>query len=226
MIENVRLDVVLDAAHALADGLRNPTMLITLHRDIDKLHGLDGKKLGSSKKQYALRWAIFTMSYAALEAFFNDVLREPNATRPLPLNPDKLRDAAQKLNVSLFTNAWGIRTRAQLGAMNGNRSRWVIYKGTRELKAYLADMKYLRDLLNHGQDPTEARNESGALWELARGGNSMRLMGAEGFLQACCDLAAQTVLAFGGCTDDLPDWPEPERSGLSAEKRPVLGLLQ
>ncbi|WP_129667126.1 hypothetical protein [Phytoactinopolyspora endophytica] len=86
-------------------------------------------------------------------------------------------------------------------------------------------MKKLRDLLNHGQDPRKATNESGALWPLARGGHSMRLMGAEGFIQACCDLAAQTVLAYGGDVSNLPAWPEPERSGLSAEKRPRLKLL-
>ncbi len=54
----------------------------------------------------------------------------------------------------------------------------------------------------------------------------MRLMGAEGFIQACCDLASQTVLAHGGSPGDFPEWPEPERSGLSAERRPSLPLLE
>ena len=53
----------------------------------------------------------------------------------------------------------------------------------------------------------------------------MSLMGAEGFIQACCDLASQTVLSYGGSVSDLPPWPEPGRSGLSAEKRPQLRLL-
>jgi hypothetical protein len=53
----------------------------------------------------------------------------------------------------------------------------------------------------------------------------MRVMGAEGFIQAACDLAGQTVLAFGGSADDFPTWPEPVRSGLSAEPRPSLPLL-
>lgn len=101
----------------------------------------------------------------------------------------------------------------------------MTFSRTQAISAYLADMKSLRDLLNHGQDPGRATNESGALWPLANGRHSMRLMGAEGFIQACCDLAAQTVLAYGGTFDDLPDWPEPERSGLSAEKRPSLKLL-
>ncbi|MHA7618906.1 hypothetical protein ACX12M_10345 [Cellulosimicrobium cellulans] len=225
MPENARLPLVVDAAHALARGLANPCLLVTLHRDIDKVHGIDGRRLGSSKKQYALRWAVFSMAYGALEAFFNDVLREPTNTRALPLNPDKLRNAGSKQGVRLFTNEWGLRTRALKWDATDGRSRWKIYAGSQDLAAYLADMKCLRDLLTHGQDPTKATNASGALWPLAGGGNSMRLMGAEGFIQACCDLASQTVLAYGGSTSDLPEWPEPERSGLSAEKRPQLVLL-
>ncbi len=225
MSENERLPLVIEAANALAQGLTNPCLLVTLHRDIDELHGLDGRRLGRSKKQYALRWAIFSMSYAALEAFFNDILREPADTRALPLNPDKLRNAGSNHGVRLFTNQWGVRTRTLGRSAANRRSRWKIYAGTRELASYLADMKHLRDLLSHGQDPTAATNKSGALWPLASGGNSMRLMGAEGFIQACCDLASQTVLAYGGSAQDLPAWPEPGRSSLSAEKRPGLTLL-
>lgn len=225
MAENPRLKLVIDAAHALADGLANPSMLVTLHRDVDKLHGLDGRRLGRSKKQHALRWSIFTMTYAALEAFFNDILREPSSTRVLPLHPDKLRNAGAKQGVQLFTNDWGLRTRALRPGSSTGHSRWVTFTGSQALNEYLGDMKYLRDLLTHGQDPMRATNKSGGLWPLARGRNSMRLMEAEGFMQACCDLAAQTVLAYGGLVSDLPAWPEPERSGLSAEKRPNLKLL-
>lgn len=92
------------SAQSLADGLVNPSLLVALHRDIDKLHGLDERRLGSSSKQYALRWAIFEMSYSALEAFFNDILREPGSTRTIPLNADKLRNAGSKQGVRLFTN--------------------------------------------------------------------------------------------------------------------------
>lgn len=218
-----RLPVVLEAANSLAAGLVNPTLLVTLHRDIDDLAGLDERRLGRSAKQYALRWAVFTMSYAALESFFNDILREPTNPRTLPLNPDKLRSAGDKYDVKLFTNDWGVRTRV-LGCSAGNRSRWALYYG-QQLVAYFADMKHLSDLLTHGSDPTTVSNASGALWPLASGGNSMRLMGAEGFIQAAGDLAAQTVLAFGGELGDVPIWPEPARSGLSAEPRPALKLL-
>ncbi|MEU8773553.1 hypothetical protein [Streptomyces sp. NPDC048606] len=219
------LPAVIAAAGALSAGLRNPALLVGLHRDIDGLTGKDGRSLKGSKKQYALRWGIFTTSYAAVEAFFNDVLAlDPSRTRHLPLNPDKLRHVAQQQGVRLFTNDWGVRTRT-LGTAAGNRSRWTAYVGTREVNLYLADMKTLRDVLSHGGNPYAVSNHSGALWPLKGGGHSMRLMGAEGFIQACCDLGSQTLLAFGGTSADFPEWPEPERSGLSAERRPSLPLL-
>jgi len=221
---NARLPFVTRAAESLAAGLANPTLLVTLHRDIDKLSGLDGRRLGQSAKQYALRWAVFTMAYAAVEAFFNDVVGDPTSPRTLPLHPDKLRSAGDRYGVKLFTNDWGVRTRIQ-GTRGGNRSRWVVFTGKQPLGAYLADMKRLRDLLSHGQDPRSTSNDSGALWPLANGRHSMRLMGAEGFIQAASDLGAQTVLAFGGTRTDIPAWPEPARSGLSAEPRPALKLL-
>ncbi|WP_407358038.1 hypothetical protein LTA6_002629 [Microbacterium sp. LTA6] len=224
MPEHPHLPDVVDAAHDLATGLANATLLVTLHRDIDGLHGLDGHRLGRSSKQRALRWAVFTMTYAALEAFFNDVLRDPASVRTLPLNADKLRLAGDRYGVALFTNEWGVRTRATKPDA-GSRSRWVAYSGKQKLNAYLSDMKSLRDLLSHGQDPRKASNSSGALWPLVEGGYSMRVMGAEGFIQTACDLAEQTVLAFGGSTHDFPTWPEPARSGLSAEPRPALKLL-
>lgn len=217
---------MIEAANSLAVGLVNPTLLVTLHRDIDGLGGLDGRRLGRSSKQYALRWAVFTMTYAATESFFNDVVADPVHPRTLPLHPDKLRHAGDRHNVKLFTNDWGVRTRTQqLPFLGGKRSRWVAYSGTQALTAYLGDMKSLRDLLTHGQDPRRVSNASGALWPLASGGHSMRVMGAEGFIQAACDLAEQTILAFGGNVQDFPMWPEPARSGLSAEPLPPLKLL-
>ncbi|SFT09619.1 hypothetical protein SAMN05660874_05678 [Saccharopolyspora flava] len=118
----------------------------------------------------------------------------------MPLNPDKLRSVGDQQGVRLFTNDWGVRTRCP-ATSGGNRSRWVVFAGKQSLGAYLADMKKLRDLLSHGQDPRMTSNASGALWQLAKGGNSMRLMGAEGFIQAACDLAAQSLflnLILGG----------------------------
>lgn len=224
MSAHPRLPLVVDAAHSLSSSLINPTLLVTLHRDIEELRGLDGRRLGRSPKQYALRWAVFTMTYAACEAFFNSVVANPANSRTVPLQPDKLRHAGDRYHVKLFTNDWGVRTRIQI-PLGGKRSRWVVYSGTQALTAYLGDMKSLRDLLSHGQDPRNATNASGALWPLARGGFTMRVMGAEGFVQAACDLAEQTIIAFGGSRDDFPTWPEPARSGLSAEPRPALKLL-
>lgn len=164
------------------------------------------------------------MAYGAIEAFFNDILRGSDETRVIPLNSGKLHDAGVKQDVRLFTSDWAVRTRALLLDRPGRRSHWVVYSGMQQLNAYLADMKMLRDLLNHGQDPRSVSNKSGALWPLADGRNSMRLMSAEGFIQACCDLASQTVLAYGSRAVDLPSWPVPKRSGLAAEPKPGLKL--
>ncbi|WP_460461793.1 hypothetical protein [Arthrobacter pigmenti] len=47
MTENPRHPDVVKAARSLAAGLVNPSLLVTLHRDIDKLSGLDGRNLGA-----------------------------------------------------------------------------------------------------------------------------------------------------------------------------------
>ncbi|WP_314856035.1 hypothetical protein [uncultured Microbacterium sp.] len=217
------LDRTLAAAERLAVALREPTLLVTLHRDLGDLGA--GWTESPRKKTSALRWGIFTMSYAATEAFFNDVLAPEGHNRVLPLNPDRLRGAGQECGVELFTRQWGVRTRVKGSARGrGNRSRWATLEGDREVRAYLSDMKGLRDRLSHGRDPFTTPNASGALW-VQKKGNSMNLMGVEGFLQACTDLASQTILAFGGGLEQVPDWPTPRRSSISGEKRPALQLL-
>ena len=62
------LERTLGAAERLASALRDPAMLISLHRDLGKLDS--GWADMPSKKKSALRWGIFTMTYAAIEAFF------------------------------------------------------------------------------------------------------------------------------------------------------------
>lgn len=164
------------------------------------------------------------MIYAATEGFFNEVLEDPKQTRVLSLNPDKLRSAGESHRVRLFTREWGVRTRVPVNPCHsGNYSRWVVFEGE-SLRNYLSDMKDLRDRLAHGGDPFSASNASGALWDLKEG-VSMRLMGVEGFFQASIDLVAQTILAFGGTSEDIPEWPEPVRSKNSAKKLPALKLL-
>ena len=98
----------------------------------------------------------------------------------------------------------------------------LLPRSRNKLLSSLTERKITRS--SHGGDPYAATNQSGALW-VQKKGNSMTLMGAEGFLQACSDLASQTVLAYGGDLGALPEWPEPHRSGLSAEPRPTLPLL-
>ena len=219
---SVELQQVLDAAHQHAKSLRELALLINLRRDLEKLPSGWADKSG--KKKAALRWGIFVMIYAATEGFFNEVLEDPKQTRVLSLNPDKLRSAGESHRVRLFTREWGVRTRVPVNPCHsGNYSRWVVFEGE-SLRNYLRDMKDLRDRLAHGGDPFSASNASGALWDLKEG-VSMRLMGVEGFFQASIDLVAQTILAFGGTSEDIPEWPEPVRSKNSAKKLPALKLL-
>ena len=219
---SVELQQVLDAAHQHAESLRELALLINLRRDLEKLPSGWADKSG--KKKAALRWGIFVMIYAATEGFFNEVLEDPKQTRVLSLNPDKLRSAGESHRVRLFTREWGVRTRVPVNPCHsGNYSRWVVFEGE-SLRNYLRDMKDLRDRLAHGGDPFSASNASGALWDLKEG-VSMRLMGVEGFFQASIDLVAQTILAFGGNSEDIPEWPEPVRSKNSAKKLPALKLL-
>lgn len=219
---SVRLEKVVDAANRHAESLRDPVLLISLHRDIGKLPSRWADESG--KKKSALRWGIFIMIYAATEGFFNEVLKMEESTRVLSLNTDKLRSAAERHGARLFTREWGVRTRVPVNSCHsGNYSRWVVFEGE-SLRNYLNDMKNLRDCLAHGCNPFSTSNDSGALWELKEGA-SMRLMGVEGFLQASIDLVAQTILAFGGTCEEIPEWPEPVRSKNSAKKLPALKLL-
>lgn len=228
--------LVIEAAEVTAARLEIPTKLITLHRDLQDAKMPDGSSIQRAK-QHSLRWGIFLLVYGQAEGFFNEILGFRYECRTLPLNPDKIaRQAAERHSVKLFAQDWGVRTRTLRG-LRGGRSDWETYIGTERVRIYLADMKSLRDLLAHGDDPNMATNNSGALWVLKekrdpRAGDdhsnrkvSMRLMGVEGFVQATTDLIAQTILAYGGTLEDVPDWPEPARSKLSAEDRPPLPLM-
>lgn len=222
--QHPHLTQVLAAAEQLSASLVNPTLLISLHRDLEGLNGKDGKSLAHSSKQYALRWGTFMLVFAALEGFFNEALTVGRPrNRPIPVNPDKLRTEAEKIQVKIFTNDWGVRTITP-GIMPWSRPRWRTYVGSNDLRHYLGDLKSLRDRLGHGGDVTSAPNNSRALWPVSDG-HTMSIMGVEGLIQATTDLASQTVLAFGGNIHQVPAWPEPQRSGLSAEKMPRLPLL-
>ena len=220
---SVQIEKVVDAANRHAESLREPALLINLRRDLENLPSRWADEPG--KKKSALRWGFFVMIYAATEGFFNEVLKAPKSTSVLSLNPDKLRSAGERYGVRLFTREWGVRTRVPVNPCHsGNYSRWVVFEGE-SLRNYLRDMKNLRDRLAHGGDPFSTSNASGALWDLKEGA-SMRLMGVEGFFQASIDLVAQTILAFGGTHEEIPEWPEPVRSKNSAKKLPALKLLR
>ncbi|RQO50011.1 hypothetical protein DBV08_05685 [Rhodococcus sp. KBW08] len=228
---------VIDVAETAAARLEIPTTMVTLHRDLQHAKMPDGRSL-RGPRQHSLRWGAFLLVYGQIEGFFGEVLGyRDEKNRTLPLNPDKIRDVAMKEHaVDLFSQNWGLRTRTLRGK-RGNRSDWETYIGTRRIGDYLSDMKSLRNLLTHGGDPSMATNGSGAFWLLQKKRNaqegdddenrrvSMRLMGVEGFIQASTDLMAQTILAYGGSLEDVPDWPEPERSKPSTEEKPNLPLI-
>lgn len=217
-----RVEQVIDAANRHTESLREPALLISLHRDIGKLPS--GWVDESGMKIAALRWGIFIIIYAATEGFFNEVLKAPNSSRVRSLNPDKLRSAGEPHGVHLFTREWGVRTRVDADPCHlGNYSRWIVFEGE-GLRNYLRDMKTLRDLLAHGGDPISIETYSDAFWERKKG-KSMTLMGVEGFFQASTDLVAQTILAFGGTREEISEWQEPVRSKNSAKKLPALKLL-
>lgn len=217
-----RVEQVNDTANRHAESLREPALLISLHRDIGKLPSSWVDESGM--KIAALRWAIFIIIYAATEGFFNEVLKAPDSSRVRSLNPDKLRSAGEPHGVRLFTREWGVCTRVDADPCHfGNYSRWIVFEGE-GLRNYLRDMKTLRDLLAHGGNPFSIETYSNALWERKKG-KSMTLMGVEGFFQASTDLVAQTILAFGGTCEEISEWPEPVRSKNSAKKLPALKLL-
>lgn len=127
-------------------------MLVSLPSDLGKFE----RGWGDSprKKMSALRWGIFTMIYAAAEAFFNDVLAIEGSTRALPLKPDTLREVGNRCGVKLFTRDWRVRTRVKGNPRGGGiRSRWATYEGVQQMRNYLLDMKRLHDILSPGGDP-------------------------------------------------------------------------
>lgn len=166
----------------------------------------DGSSLGRSPKQFALTWSIFTMSYAAIVLFFNDVLLDDKSqARHLALYPDKLcaRAGKRELSFSCATEDYG------LVASAWSRVIARVGSSSAEPRSYLADMKNLRDILSHADDPRAVSNDSGALWPLSDCKHSVCLMGAEGFIQVCCALITHTGLAYGGSVDDFPDGLNP-----------------
>ena len=58
---SVRIQRVVDAANRHAESLRDPALLISLHRDLRKLPSRWADEPG--KKKSALRWGIFLMVY-------------------------------------------------------------------------------------------------------------------------------------------------------------------
>lgn len=222
---NAHLDRVIDAGNETSKLLKIPADMISLHSELRDAKLPDGGTL-QGKRQHSLRWGAFLLVYAPLEGFFKEALNDSANTRTLPLNIGKIQNKfATVHNVKLFTKDWEVRTLIPTGsAENSSFCEWRTYQGTEKIRCYLSDMKSLRDRLGHGADPLTTTNESGALWPI-RKGHSLRMLGVEGFLQAGCDLVNQTITAFGGTSDQFPDWPVPPRFE-RLPPMPSLGILQ
>jgi hypothetical protein len=170
MTERSLVELAETAGNELALRLRIPCDIVDVHRLRD-----------SRARIYAsLRYGAFLLAYAPLESFFTQLTwyAERASGRPLPLNLDKIQ---RELDVQwpaarIRTNLLEGRTRQQ-PTRAGHRSEWALLKGGR-LKAYLSDMKRLRDLISHGGDPVNVTNGGHTLWKV-RGGWSMRLMGSK-----------------------------------------------
>lgn len=215
MTHSEALQLVVRTSHRTADQLKIPAGIIGLHGDLKNAALPDGKIL-TGPRQHSLRWGAFLLTFASLEGFFNEFLRG-SSTRPLPVNLDKIARASENEHgVRLFANDWSMRTLVPPREKDSDQfAEWRIYRGVKELRDYLDDMKSLRDRLSHGDDPFGSSNKSEALWTVTRG-NSLRMLGVEGFLQATCDLVENTIQAFGGSPKDFPAWPGlPQREQIS-----------
>lgn len=208
------LEVAIASGEELALRLRIPCDIVDVHRLSNS----------SAQKRYSsLRYGAFLLAYAALEGFFTGLTgySQRAAGRSLPLNLDKIhRELRVRWPDTKFqTGKWEARTRQQPTGY-ASRSEWAHLKGLR-LKNYMSDMKVLRDLLSHGNDPFKVTNTGETLWKV-KAGWSMRLMGVEGFLQFVQDLATAALLDAGAAVEGHPRWPTVERTGISMTGLPAL----
>jgi hypothetical protein len=207
------VDTAEAAGTELAARLRIPCDILDVHRVNDS----------RGRIYSSLRYGAFLLAFAPLEGFFTQLTQygRRKSWRALPLNLDKIQQEldSQWPDAHFRTHRWEGRTRQQ-PTRPGSRSEWAHLTGAR-LKAYLADMKMLRDLLSHGGNPVKVSNRGQTLWEV-RDGWSLRLMGVEGFIQLAEDLAEQALLEADVPPGNVPVWPEPQRSGISMSGLPAL----
>lgn len=200
-----------DALQVLAIRLVIPCDIITVHRDHAKV---------SRSKQFAsLRYGTMLLTAAALDGFFSAASGWSSARngQPLGFRQDRVREAfAEGTGVANVPRHWKVRTRvapARSGVLH-NRSPWEYLSGP-DLRDYLDDIHSVRNTLAHGGDPTAISNKARTFYPLKGGGISIRLMSAEGFIQAVEDIASQTAIAVLAGDAEIPEWPHPRSTGAS-----------
>lgn len=202
------------ALDELSVRLRIPADLLNVHRQ------QPGRS--RSREFRSIRYGAFLLSYGPFERFFNRLIEaHGGASQGLPATMDKIRERlAVQTGVTNTTADWRARVRiAPAPTSPDKRAKWA-YLDSQRLRDYLLDAKSLRNLLAHGADPTRASNRSATLPILASGGVSVNLMWVEGFLQAVEDLASITAINLAGRSVRIPDWPAPDRSGVSKAELP------
>ncbi|MER7009564.1 hypothetical protein ABT297_41865 [Dactylosporangium sp. NPDC000555] len=205
---------VQEALHELAGRLVIPVDLIEVHRR--------QPSLGRTREFQSIRYGAFLLAYASFERYFNHLVElHGGPSRGLPATMDKIREAiATHLAVINATGQWRARVRvAPTRDSRDRRAKWT-YLESQRLRDYLRDAQQLRHRLAHGAEPTGTTNHSQTLFALAKGGVSANLMWVEGFVQAVQDLASITAITISGPGVELPGWPEPTRSGVSAAMLP------
>ena len=206
----VNAAAVEEALGVLAVRLVTPVDLITIHRD-----NMD--KARRNSRYRSMRYGAFLLTYGPFEMFFNQLIGAHDGPRQnTPATMERIRQRfGQHLDAPDITAQWRARVRAQPEPGRGGRWLWTTIEAQR-LDNYLRDAKAVRNRLAHGDDPQNAPNDSGTLYDRKDGKTSITLMWVEGFVQAVQDLATITALELTQDRTLIPDWPVPPRTEVSA----------
>jgi hypothetical protein len=196
-----------DAMIVLSERLAIPCDIITVHRD----HFREAR----SKQFASLRYASVMLTATALDGFFTSAsgYAQTRENQTVGIRQDRVQSAFEEgTGLGNVPSFWNVRTRvapARLGIAQ-NRSPWEYLAGD-DLRTYLDDLHSVRNALAHG-DPRSISNNARTFFPLKTGAVSIRLMNAEGFIQAAQDLASQTAIALLGKGTAIPEWPQPRSS--------------
>ncbi|MDG4761331.1 hypothetical protein [Micromonospora sp. WMMD710] len=206
---------------AVQQALANLATRLATPVDFINIHRANKDEAKRNPRYRSMRYGSFLHAYGPFEMFFNELIGAHGGPRQgTPATMDRIRERiAQHLQIPNVTRQWQARVRTQPLPGRGGRWLWTTIQ-TQRLGDYLRDAKAVRNRLAHGDDPHPAPNTSGTLYDRKDGKTSITLMWVEGFVQATQDLATITALELTNDTTLVPDWPEPPRTGVSANPPP------